>query len=38
MEKMKGKAVKIDEDGALVVSNSKNTNRVIAGDIIHVTK
>lgn len=35
---VKGKALKIDEDGALVVSNNKNTSRVIAGDIIHVAK
>ncbi|WP_428324042.1 biotin--[acetyl-CoA-carboxylase] ligase [Nitrosopumilus sp.] len=35
---VKGKAVKIDDDGALVVSNNKNTSRVIAGDIIHLTK
>ncbi|WP_428327069.1 biotin--[acetyl-CoA-carboxylase] ligase [Nitrosopumilus sp.] len=35
---IKGKALKIDEDGALVVSNNKNTSRVIAGDIIHVAK
>jgi len=33
-----GKALKIDEDGALVISNNKNTSRVIAGDIIHVAK
>ena len=32
---IKGKAVRIDEDGALVVSNNKNMDRVIAGDIIH---
>ena len=32
---IKGSAIRIDEDGALVVSNGKNTNRVIAGDIIH---
>ena len=35
---VKGKAIKIDEDGALVVTNNKNTSRVIAGDIIHLTK
>ncbi|MHA7734189.1 biotin--[acetyl-CoA-carboxylase] ligase [Nitrosopumilus sp. S6] len=35
---VKGKAIRIDEDGALVVSNNKNTSKVIAGDIIHVTK
>ena len=32
---VKGKAIRIDEDGALVVSNNKSTDRVIAGDIIH---
>jgi BirA family biotin operon repressor/biotin-[acetyl-CoA-carboxylase] ligase len=36
--KIKGKAVKIDEDGALIVSDKGNTERVIAGDIIHVSK
>ncbi|AFS80999.1 biotin--acetyl-CoA-carboxylase ligase [Candidatus Nitrosopumilus koreensis AR1] len=35
---IKGKAIRIDEDGALVISNNKNTNRVIAGDIIHLAK
>ena len=35
---VKGKAIRIDEDGALVVSNNKNTDRVIAGDIVHVSK
>ncbi len=34
--KITGKAVKIDDDGALVISNKKNT-RVIAGDIIHLS-
>jgi BirA family biotin operon repressor/biotin-[acetyl-CoA-carboxylase] ligase len=34
--KIKGRAIKIDEDGALVVSENKNTKRVIAGDIIYV--
>ena len=34
--KIKGKAVKIDEDGALVVTNNNKTNRIIAGDIIHL--
>ena len=32
---IKGKAIRIDDDGALVVSHNKNANRVIAGDIIH---
>ena len=35
--KIKGKAIRIDEDGALVLDNDKN-NRVIAGDIIHLSK
>jgi BirA family biotin operon repressor/biotin-[acetyl-CoA-carboxylase] ligase len=35
--KIKGKAVKIDEDGALVLDNDKN-NRIIAGDVIHLSK
>lgn len=33
--KISGKAIKIDDDGALVVSNKKNI-RVLAGDIIHL--
>lgn len=35
---IKGKAMRIDEDGALVVSNKNSTNRVVAGDITHVAK
>lgn len=35
--KIKGKAMKIDEDGALVLDNNKN-NRIIAGDIIYLSK
>ncbi len=35
--KIKGKAVKIDEDGALVLDNDNN-DRVIAGDIVHLSK
>ncbi|MFQ5476008.1 MAG: biotin--[acetyl-CoA-carboxylase] ligase [Nitrosopumilus sp.] len=35
--KVKGKAIKIDEDGALVLDNDKN-NRIIAGDVIHLSK
>ena len=34
--KIKGKAIKIDDDGALILDNDKN-NRIIAGDIIHIT-
>lgn len=35
---IKGKAIRIDEDGALVVSNNKNTNRIIAGDVVYIAK
>ncbi len=35
--KIRGKATKIDDDGALVIAGKKNT-RVLAGDIIHLTK
>jgi BirA family biotin operon repressor/biotin-[acetyl-CoA-carboxylase] ligase len=36
--KIKGKAIRIDEDGALVVTENGKINRIIAGDIIHVSK
>ncbi len=36
--KIKGKAIRIDNDGALVVSENKKNHRVIAGDIIHLSK
>jgi len=36
--KIKGKAIKIDEDGALVVSDNGKISRIIAGDIIHVSR
>ncbi|KAF6244296.1 biotin--[acetyl-CoA-carboxylase] ligase [Nitrosopumilus sp. b2] len=35
---IKGKAIRIDADGALILSNNSNTNRVIAGDIVHLGK
>ena len=35
--KIKGKAIKIDDDGALVLDNDNN-DRVIAGDIVHLSK
>ena len=35
--KVKGKAIKIDDDGALIISNNKNI-RILAGDIIHLSK
>ena len=36
--KIKGKAIKIDSDGALMISleNEKGTERIVAGDIIHL--
>ena len=36
--KIKGKAVKIDEDGALIISENGKTNRIIAGDIVYLAK
>ena len=36
--KIKGKAIRIDEDGALVVSENNKEHRIIAGDIIHMSK
>jgi BirA family transcriptional regulator, biotin operon repressor / biotin---[acetyl-CoA-carboxylase] ligase len=36
--KIKGKATKIDEDGALIILNKNKTQKVIAGDIIHLSK
>ena len=35
--KISGKATKIDDDGALIISDKKNS-RVLAGDIIHLPK
>jgi len=36
--KIKGKAIKIDDDGALLVSDNNKIIRIIAGDIIHLSK
>ena len=36
--KIKGKAIKIDDDGALIVSENNKIHKVIAGDIIHLLK
>jgi len=36
--KIKGKAIKIDDDGALIVSDNNKIHKVIAGDIIHLSK
>ena len=35
---IKGKAIRIDHDGALVISKNKISSRIIAGDIIHLSK
>ena len=35
---IKGKAIRIDHDGALIISKNKINNRIIAGDIIHLQK
>ena len=36
--KIKGKAIKIDEDGTLIISENSKTHKVIAGDIVHLSK
>ena len=36
--RIKGEAVKIDEDGGLLIKNKGKINKVIAGDIIHLSK
>ncbi|MDH3501422.1 MAG: biotin--[acetyl-CoA-carboxylase] ligase [Nitrosopumilus sp.] len=35
-EKIKGKAIGIDDDGALIILEDKKKKRIIAGDIIHI--
>ena len=36
--KIKGKAIKIDNDGALVISTNKKNKRITSGDITHIIK
>ncbi len=36
--KINGKAIKIDHDGALIISNKDKIERIIAGDIKHTSK
>lgn len=36
--KINGKAIRIDHDGALIISENKKIRRIIAGDITHVSK
>ena len=35
-EKIRGKAIKIDTDGALVVSEGNRNKRIVAGDVLHI--
>ncbi len=37
-KKIKGKAIKIDDDGSLIVSENNNSHKIIAGDIVHLEK
>ena len=34
--KISGKAIKIDEDGGLIIKDKDKTNKVFAGDIVHL--
>ena len=36
--KIRGKAIKIDDDGALVISENKKNRRITSGDITHISK
>lgn len=36
--KIKGKAIKIDNDGALVISSNEKNKRITSGDITHIIK
>src|SRR3989338_7181035 len=36
--KIRGKAIKIDEDGALVILENKKNRRITSGDITHISK
>ncbi len=36
--KIKGKAIKIDDDGALVILTNRKNKRITSGDVIHVIK
>ncbi|HJJ21621.1 MAG: biotin--[acetyl-CoA-carboxylase] ligase [Crenarchaeota archaeon] len=36
--KVKGKAVKIDDDGGLIVKDKDKNRKIFAGDIVHLTK
>ncbi|MGY5152116.1 MAG: biotin--[acetyl-CoA-carboxylase] ligase [Candidatus Nitrosopumilus sp. bin_6a] len=36
--KITGKATKIDDDGALIITANSKTHKIIAGDIVHLSK
>ena len=36
--KIKGEAIRIDDDGGLIISDKGKINKVIAGDVIHLSK
>ena len=36
--RIKGKAAKIDDDGSLIVEHSNKVERILAGDVIHLSK
>jgi BirA family biotin operon repressor/biotin-[acetyl-CoA-carboxylase] ligase len=36
--KISGKAIKIDEDGGLIIKDDEKTNKVFAGDIVYLSK
>lgn len=36
--KVKGKAIKIDDDGALIIVKGNSTERIVAGDVNHLSK
>ena len=37
-EKIKGKAIKLEKDGGLIINHKEKNTKVIAGDIIHLSK
>ena len=36
--KINGEAIKLDYDGGLIVKSENKTNKIISGDIIHLSK